>query len=359
MNRKDFKHVFIPSKENGFRPTFLEKFSMGVMLLLVLLSFAMANIQALVWIGSDRLVSTVLPAVIVELTNSERTDERLGVLRRNTILDTAATLKAQDMAEKGYFAHYSPEGISPWYWFDEAQYSLVHAGENLAVHFTDSSDVVTAWMNSPTHKANIMNGNYSEIGVGTARGTYKGVPTVFVVQLFGTPSAQTALVPEPTQLAVLPSVAENSDVPVVLGIESPNTLTEQEAIPVAQNEILPITSEDALRDVPVPSDTVSFYSDFASTSRVGVPAVITTLGDSSTAFSTRDILEQTATQPNVVLQTIYALLAFLVVVALVLSIVIEWRKQNPVQIAYAGGLLVIMALLFQAHTALTSGVAIM
>ena len=57
-----FRKLFIPHEENGFRPDFLERFSIGIMLVLVLLTFAMANIQALFWVSSDWLVSSVLPS---------------------------------------------------------------------------------------------------------------------------------------------------------------------------------------------------------------------------------------------------------------------------------------------------------
>jgi hypothetical protein len=167
-----FKNLFIPHEGNEFRPDFLERLSVGIMLVLILLSFAMANLQSLLWISSDWLVSTILPAVIVDLTNDERNSEKIGILTRSALLDKAANLKAQDMAKNEYFAHYSPMGVSPWYWFDQVSYDYLHAGENLAVHFTDSSDVVEAWMDSPSHRANIMNGDYTEIGIGTAKGKY-------------------------------------------------------------------------------------------------------------------------------------------------------------------------------------------
>ncbi len=114
------------------------------MLCLVVLSFTATNILSLVWMGSQWMVSTVLPAVIVELTNQEREQGSLAELRRNPLLDEAARMKAEHMAQNQYFAHYSPDGVSPWFWFGRAQYNFVHAGENLAIHFTDSEEVVNA-----------------------------------------------------------------------------------------------------------------------------------------------------------------------------------------------------------------------
>ncbi len=96
-------------------------------------------------------------------------------------------MKADDMATKGYFAHTSPEGLTPWYWFAQVGYNYTYAGENLAINFNESKDVDTAWLASPTHRANILNSHYTEIGIATAQGMYKGVQATFVVQMFGTP----------------------------------------------------------------------------------------------------------------------------------------------------------------------------
>ena len=69
------------------------------------------------------------------------------------------------MAQKGYFAHVSPEGLTPWYWLGEVGYTFSHAGENLAVNFAEPEEVVDAWMNSLAHRTNILNGNFQEIGI--------------------------------------------------------------------------------------------------------------------------------------------------------------------------------------------------
>lgn len=361
MLKDFFKKLFIPHEGNNYRPDFLERASMGIMLVLVVLTFAIANIQSLIWLGSDWMVSTILPAVIVELTNDERTDGALGTLKRSDVLDSAAKLKAEDMAKNAYFAHYSPTGISPWYWFDEVSYNFIHAGENLAVHFTDSSDVVEAWMDSPTHRANIMNGNFTEIGVGTAKGKYDGESTVFVVQLFGTPSVvstvKVAEAPNPTPVPVQETeiLGEATTAPEnELTEEVPPVVAEVPAVvmePIAVAEVVPEPIE-TVTETTIDSEngTKVMYSDLATTSREGIPATIdpgTGNGDGVNP------LERTATQPGVWLQMVYIVLALVVVVALMLSIVIEWRRQNPLQIAYAGGLLAVMALLFELHSVLT------
>ncbi len=139
-------------------------------------------------------LAAVISAVLVDLTNGDRAAHTVGGLSVNPLLTAAAQAKANDMAARGYFAHVSPDGKNSWYWFREAGYSFIYAGENLAVDFYDSGDVERAWMNSPTHRRNILDGNFTEIGIATAQGTYQGRPTTFVVQMFGTPARATAAV---------------------------------------------------------------------------------------------------------------------------------------------------------------------
>ncbi len=162
---------------------------------------------------AERLVSrvpnmaAVISSVVVELTNTDRQAEGLATLSVSETLTRVAEAKAMDMASKSYFAHTSPEGLTPWHWFKEEGYVFAYAGENLAVDFNESSDVVRAWMNSPTHRANIVGTQFTEIGVAVVEGTYQGRPATFVVQVFGTPRpAQVAVTPAP--VTKTPEVAE-------------------------------------------------------------------------------------------------------------------------------------------------------
>ncbi len=147
-------------------------------------------------------LASVISAVLVDLANGDRGAYALHGLSVNPVLTAAAQAKADDMAAHGYFAHVSPEGQNSWYWFKQAGYSFMYAGENLAVDFSDSADVERAWMDSPTHRANILDGHFTEIGIATAQGTYRGHPTTFVVQMFGTPAKPTA--PTLATIAVAP-----------------------------------------------------------------------------------------------------------------------------------------------------------
>ncbi len=134
-----------------------------------------------------QFLAAVLPGEIIAFTNTERSGVAVGTVVESSLLSKAAQAKAEDMAAKGYFSHVGPDGKEPWVWIEEAGYSYTYAGENLAVRFLDSHQVVDAWMASPSHRANIVKGQYTEIGVGVAEGMYEGQPATYVVQYFGTP----------------------------------------------------------------------------------------------------------------------------------------------------------------------------
>ncbi len=382
MRLRDWlKNLFIPSSNNGFRPNFLEQVSVGIMFILVALTFVMANLHSLLWTSSTWMVSTVLPAVIIDLTNDARLAEHETVLIRNETLDRAATLKAEDMAKNGYFAHYSPTGVSPWHWFDVAGYDFANAGENLAVHFTDSNEIVSAWLDSPGHRANILNAGFTEIGVGTARGEYKGFPTVFVVQLFGTraarvPAAQEKVAyveprdpqsPQPTEIVEVNTPSAGvAEVSRILGSTETVGAAKTESFVTSgeesnnSNETLSTTpetpSEQEFEAENVPS---ALYSDLATTARNdAIIGISETEETEQSAPRTLPIIVS-ATQPSKILNFVYAFLATIVFTALVLSIVIEWRHQHPVQIAYAGALIALMVLLSNIHETLTGGVTIL
>ncbi len=132
--------------------------------------------------------SNITPERVIELTNQKRMDQGLLPLKLNQTLSEAAQLKGGDMFAFDYWAHFSPSGRSPWSFFKEAGYNYLYAGENLARDFMDSDAVVTAWMNSPTHRENLLNNRYQEIGLAVIDGTLNGIETTLVVQLFGTPT---------------------------------------------------------------------------------------------------------------------------------------------------------------------------
>ncbi len=211
------KDYFIPDDKNQLRPYLLRKKTVIIVFLVVSLVELLFILGIFNIIPFSKFLATIFPNVLVDLTNTARHEQSLHVLKPNNLLEQAAQLKANDMAQKGYFSHNSPEGITPWYWFDQVGYPYTYAGENLAVNFSDSGVLHRAWLDSPSHRANIVNANFTEIGVGTATGVYKEKEAVFVVQLFG---RQGSIAPVSTSIIVEetePAVVLNEEQPVVLG----------------------------------------------------------------------------------------------------------------------------------------------
>ena len=112
-------------------------------------------------------------AEVVRLVNVERAKNGLGALTLNAKLSDVARAKSQDMRDKGYFSHTSPTYGSPFDMMTKFGISYRTAGENIAMGYSTPQAVVTGWMNSPGHRANILNGSFTQIGVGyVASGNY-------------------------------------------------------------------------------------------------------------------------------------------------------------------------------------------
>jgi len=96
------------------------------------------------------------PREVFDFANTDRTTLGLPALRFDEVLSKAAAAKADDMVKNGYFAHTSPQGTTPWYFFEKEGYQYRYAGENLAIHFTDAAGEETAWMAREKHRENIL-----------------------------------------------------------------------------------------------------------------------------------------------------------------------------------------------------------
>jgi len=320
---KLFKHIFIPHEGNEYQPHFFRDASVFTICLVVLLLLAISW-GTKIYIEKNNMIATVLPAVLVDLTNDARIADNKLALAKSPLLERAAKLKAEDMATFQYFAHTSPRGITPWYWFGQAGYTFIYAGENLAVDFTESKDVENAWLASPTHKKNILNSNFTEIGIATTEGFFNGRPTTFVVQMFGKPAFPFPVKPEDSLVAkadtvILPQeekIVENKITtnPVVKGEsagiekELETLINTEEFISVKNTEATESTAENIPIQTPKYS---SWYQRF---------------------------LFMMPSYAN----TIYCILIWLVAVALFLMTVIEIKKQHSVNIMYGILILVIL-----------------
>jgi hypothetical protein len=191
------KKYFIPHKENNHRPHILRKENIrSIIFVILFLEVFTFLLPTLTHINKNGGMAAVLPSILANLTNEERQIKKLDALTINPILNKAAEMKAEDMAKNGYFAHTSPEGKTPWYWLAQVGYRYQYAGENLAINFSDSKDVTNAWMNSPTHRANIVKDKYTEVGTGIATGIYEGKETVFVAQVYANPLTIDNVIPK-------------------------------------------------------------------------------------------------------------------------------------------------------------------
>lgn len=132
------------------------------------------------------LASEINADNVIKYVNQARAKDGLSELAVSEKLTEVAEAKVNDMVAHNYFAHTSSAGLTPWHWFELVGYDYKYAGENLAINFTTAEAQQAAWMNSPTHKKNILNINYSEIGVAVAAGEVNGTMGIIAVQEFGT-----------------------------------------------------------------------------------------------------------------------------------------------------------------------------
>jgi uncharacterized protein YkwD len=123
-------------------------------------------------------------AQVLSITNAERAKVGCKALKTDADLTTAAQDHSADMAKNNYFSHDSQDGRSPFDRMKDAGYSFSAAAENIAMGQLTPSAVMTAWMNSAGHKANILNCTYTQIGIGIAKDK-NGAP--YWTQDFGKP----------------------------------------------------------------------------------------------------------------------------------------------------------------------------
>lgn len=126
---------------------------------------------------------------LLEQTNGIRISYHEPALQLNKELTDAAQAKANDMVRRNYWNHVTPDGKQPWVFLAAAGYPYEAAGENLAYGFGSSDQVLTAWMNSKEHRANILDADYQDVGFATANAPdYLGTgPGTVIVAMYGEP----------------------------------------------------------------------------------------------------------------------------------------------------------------------------
>jgi len=222
-----FHHLFLPHHTNNQRAKLLHPSSWLVLII------AFASFQ--IFLGKATSVlpqilgyaSQISPAEIIRLTNIERQSTGLNPVSEDPQLDQAASQKAADMFARNYWAHVSPIGTQPWAFISGAGYSYRYAGENLARDFSDPGSVVQAWMNSPSHRENLLSSRYENIGVAVVDGTLEGRDTTLVVQMFGTRLAENPAVESAASYTVkAESQAQPIPTPVLIPTVTPTPVSQ-------------------------------------------------------------------------------------------------------------------------------------
>ena len=359
--RKTFKKYFVPHEENEHKPHLLRPRTVAFVLLVALVVESFLVLGTSYLAPNSRLFGIVVANALVDETNQSRSSNAVSQLNVDPLLVAAARDKANDMAANGYFAHTSPAGLTPWYWFGKVGYNFEYAGENLAVNFSDSQDVTNAWMNSPEHRANILDSNFTQIGIATATGTYKGQPAVYVVELFGTPVP----LPPPSEAIAFVNSASAA------GTEAGVSTTKTSTIATTSKPVAKVTKpKQAPKVIPTivatsGSQTATSNQTFvavkgASTQTVPVAGVSTTAQNTSgtatapaapsapiaaaigTVVPQSNPIQKAASNPRAIVDDIYIFIIALFALALGINLFVKIRIQHP-QLIFGGMLVILIA----------------
>ena len=277
------KKFFVPHEHNQYHPHIFRTAGLTAFFAALVVILAGVTFQGIALNQSDYLAS-VGSAVLVDLANTDRAVSTVPPLSPSPLLTKAAQEKADDMAAKGYFSHTSPTGVTPWHWFTDVGYDYAYAGENLAIDFTDSAQVNQAWMNSPAHRANLIDPGFTEIGIATAQGVYQGHQTTFVVQLFGKPKAR--------------------------------------RVPITETNTLTNTSVKQTATSTTPALTVSKSAQSASR------ANSTVLGERTPPPVAASSLDHVLTSPSRTLQIFLGVIGAIIICSLISVVIIEVRRKK-------------------------------
>ena len=245
---KFFHHYFLPHESNNHRAKLLHHQSLLVVALSLiglsfLFSFTVKHDQNVLGISYS-----VTPDELLILTNQKRQEIGLSALTMNNELADAARRKASDMFTKNYWAHIAPDGTTPWYFIKSAGYEYVYAGENLARGFYSSSDVINAWMASPSHRENMLSPNYQDIGFAIQEGNLTGDDTVLVVEELGNRTRTIATAKQEQQITVTPTeLIEVISPSVAQEVIIPPTATPAPLVEVIKPIATPSTSQSQLQ----------------------------------------------------------------------------------------------------------------
>lgn len=332
------KHTFIPHEHNNYAPHFFREVSVAILVIAAIFLLGMSFGSSFI-LQRTVLGANVTADVLIDLTNESRLANNEALLSRNALLDQAATLKGNDMSANEYFSHNSPTGVTPWHWFREVGYNFLYAGENLAINFIDAKEVRDAWLASPTHRANLLDSRFKEIGMATVSGIYKSEPTIYVVQLFGTPALAKTVPDE--QVATDASTSPKATIPS----ETPVLAIGQSGSPTQQPEIKgesKAQQEQVAEEAPKPLlSTIVMTPDRAVVKNNSAVEATTTIAPyERQAAWYEHALFGGSYYVDIVLKAIFVL----VLVAFILLLAIELKKQHWKHAVYGMSVMLVLLL---------------
>ncbi len=279
------KHWLVPHRRNDHRPHLIRRRGLVLVAGIIIAVQGLAILSAPATVKIARAQGSVLayasgsitPAELLSLTNQQRSSNGLPALRMDSRLNASALAKAQNMFAEDYWAHVSPSGIQPWYWFTQAGYTYQYAGENLAKDFDTSAGAMDGWMNSPGHRANILNVNYLDVGFAVVNGTLTGSQTTLVVAHYGQNVAAPAVAPvnpvppATPRPAVKTAVAVATPLPTPAPTPAPTPVPTPIATPAAS--VTPVLNS-AKESAPIPRG-YSLFQPLALTRTMTWPSLVT------------------------------------------------------------------------------------
>lgn len=246
------KHWFIPTKQNKFHPHILRATGMLLVLAVLVIIPPIYNMSS---VGKTQILGYAVNINTNDVfiaSNQERIKAGLDPLTINNSLVYAATAKANHMFANNYWAHIAPDGTTPWSFIITSGYSYSTAGENLAKGFNTSVGVVDGWMGSPTHKANVLNVDFKDVGYAAVNGTLLGEDVTLVVAMYGTQSEEnTVAITEPSKTTTTPTPETDPS-------DQTTAQTEEKT-----DEITPIVSVSDKAQTGSTKDTETKLSDVA------------------------------------------------------------------------------------------------
>ncbi len=319
---------FFPHEDNDFKPHLLREAGVVMLAGIVLVVFLVA-VSGRILFPRSEYGAAVLSAVLVDLTNSDRSLYSLGQLKPSPLLEEAARLKVEDMVTRGYFAHNSPDGLTPWHWLNKAGYDFSYAGENLAVNFSESVDIDRAWMNSPLHRENILNGNFSEMGIAVKEGMYEGRPTIFVVQLFGRPVAPEFAEFVESVETVEPLISDSEDVITTEDIESTSST--------------PLIETNTEMAIETPAQVLGAEETselYIAVKKNSAPAQVVIA--ETTEVSKYSAFLVSLSSPSKILKISYTIIAALIMLLMITLLTSEIKKHHVSHVVYSIALILFM-----------------